>query len=132
LHGCGTRHGFPRHDVYGLAWLAALALSLSCSLLSGTRGRVAPSQKTEIESIIKDYLLKNPEILRDAINVLEAREKAAETKARQEVVSDASGLLYSGANQAVIGNPNGESPWSNSSIITAATANVRWAILRGS
>ena len=109
LHGCGTRHGFSRHDVYGLAWLAALALGLFALALSPARTEgFAPSQKTEIESIIKDYLLKNPEILRDAINVLEAREKAAESKARQEVVSDSSGLLYSGANQAVIGNPNGK------------------------
>jgi protein-disulfide isomerase len=109
LHGCGTRHGFSRHDVYSLAWLAALALGLFVLAFSPARAEgFSPGQKTEIESIIKDYLLKNPEILRDAIIVLEAREKAAETKARQEVVSDSSGLLYSGANQAVIGNPNGK------------------------
>ena len=41
-------------------------------------------QKAEIEAIIKDYLLQKPEILREAIDVLEAREKAAETKAREE------------------------------------------------
>ena len=82
---------------------------LSCWLVlrCGPTG-FQPGQKAEIESIIKDYLLQKPEVLREAIGVLEAREKAAETKARQDIVADPSGLLFSGANQAVIGNPDGK------------------------
>ncbi len=50
LYGCGTRHGFPRHDVYGLAWLAALALGLFVLAFSPARAEgFAPGQKTEIE-----------------------------------------------------------------------------------
>lgn len=67
-----------------------------------------PAQKAEIEAIIKDYLLQKPEILREAITILDARDKAAEAKARETVTSDPSGVLYSGANQAVIGNPDGK------------------------
>jgi protein-disulfide isomerase len=109
LHGCRFRHAFYRHDFMRLACLAAVALGLIAPELSPARAEgFSPGQKAEIEAIIKDYLVQNPEILREAIGVLEAREKAAETKARQEIVSDSSGLLYSGANQAVIGNPNGK------------------------
>ena len=105
------RQAFHRLDGYGLASLAlGLSCSLSLPLSSPARAErgFSPGQKAEIEAIIKDYLLQKPEILREAIGVLEAREKAAETKARQEIVGDPSGVLFSGAKQAVIGNPNGK------------------------
>jgi protein-disulfide isomerase len=109
LRGSRVRQGGYRQDGYGLAWLAVLALGLYALAFFPARAEeFSPGQKAEIESIIKDYLLQKPEILREAIGVLDAREKAAETKARQDVVSDPSGLLFSGANQAVIGNPNGK------------------------
>ncbi len=39
-------------------------------------------QKSEIESIVKAYILKNPEIIQQAIDALNNREKAAEAAAR--------------------------------------------------
>jgi protein-disulfide isomerase len=65
-------------------------------------------QKAEIEAIVKSYLLREPDVLRDAANVLDERAKIAEAKAREKVVGDPSGTLYSGTNQAVIGNPLGK------------------------
>jgi protein-disulfide isomerase len=67
-----------------------------------------PAQKTEIETIFKDYLLKNPEILREAIGELEKREKAAEAEARNKVVGDPQSPLYTSTHQAIIGNPDGK------------------------
>lgn len=67
----------------------------------------SPAQKAEIESIVKSYLVKNPEILRDAAAELDAREKLAATKARQQIVGDPASPLFDVANQAVIGNPGG-------------------------
>jgi protein-disulfide isomerase len=67
-----------------------------------------PAQKTEIETILKNYLLSNPEVLRDAIAELEKHEKAAESAARSKVLSDPASPLYASAHQAIIGNPNGK------------------------
>ena len=89
-----------------LAVLALGVVALACTPVRADG--FSAGQKAEIESIIKDYLMQKPEVLREAIGVLEAREKAAETKARQDIVADPSGLLFSGANQAVIGNPGGK------------------------
>jgi protein-disulfide isomerase len=89
---------------------ALRAISLAFGLLAFAPARatdISPTQKAEIQAIIKDYLMENPEILRDAINVLETREKTAEAEERGKLVSDTSGPLYSSPNQAVIGNPNG-------------------------
>ncbi|MGH6813158.1 MAG: DsbA family protein [Methylocella sp.] len=109
LHFGRSCHGVYRHGGHRGAGLAALALGFLVLAFSPARAEgFSAGQKAEIEAIIKDYLLQKPEILRDAIGVLEAREKAAETKAREKVVSDPSGALFSAANQAVIGNPEGK------------------------
>jgi protein-disulfide isomerase len=65
------------------------------------------AQKAEIESVMKSYLLKNPEILRDAAAALEEREKQADAKARLQIIGDPASPLFDVANQAVIGNPKG-------------------------
>jgi protein-disulfide isomerase len=109
LHFGRFRHGVYRHGGYRGAGLAALALAfLALAFSPACAESFSSGQKAEIEAIIKDYLLQEPEILREAIGVLEMREKAAEAKAREKVVSDPSGALFSAANQAVIGNPEGK------------------------
>jgi len=109
LHfGC-FRHDVCRHGGYRWPGLAAPALAfLALAFAPACAENFSSGQKAEIEAIIKDYLLQKPEILREAIGVLEVREKAAEAKAREKVVSDPSGALFSAANQAVIGDPGGK------------------------
>ncbi len=105
-HSC---RGVCRRGGLRVAGPAALALGFVAIAFSPARAESFSSdQKAEIEAIIKDYLLQKPEILREAIDVLEAREKAAEAKAREKVVSDPSSTLFSPANQAVIGDPAGK------------------------
>ena len=84
--------------------LAAFAL---LAIAPARADEFSAAQKTEIESIIKSYLLKNPEIFRDTAAALEEREKQAETAARQQIIGDPANPLFNGANQAVIGNPIG-------------------------
>jgi protein-disulfide isomerase len=66
------------------------------------------SQKSEIETIIKNYIIKNPEIVRDAITELEGREKAAENEARDKIIADMQGPLYASPHEAIVGNPDGK------------------------
>ncbi|WP_395665579.1 DsbA family protein [Methylocella sp.] len=86
--------------------------ALAClSLVAGAPARAAefsPAQKSEIESIVKSYLVQNPDVLREAAAALEARERHEEAKLRQSVIGDPASPLFSGANQAVIGNPDGK------------------------
>jgi protein-disulfide isomerase len=84
--------------------LAAFAL---IALAPARADEFSAAQKAEIESILKSYLLKNPEILRDTAAALEEREKQAETAARQQIIADPASPLFDVSNQAVIGNPNG-------------------------
>ncbi len=84
---------------------AAAAFLVSTPLVAE---EFSPSQKSEIETIIKNYILKNPEILRDAIDELESREKAAEADARSKILSNSEGPLYTSPHEAVVGNPHGK------------------------
>jgi protein-disulfide isomerase len=103
------RHGVYRQGGSRGAGLAGLTLTFLALAFSPARAEsFSAGQKAEIETIIKDYLLQKPEILREAMGVLEAREAAAEAKAREKVVSDSSGALFAAANQAVIGDPRGK------------------------
>ncbi|MGH6849380.1 MAG: DsbA family protein [Methylocella sp.] len=109
LHFGRVRHGVCRHGGYRGAGLAALVLGLFAFAFSPARAEsFSAGQKAEIEAIIKNYLLQKPEVLREAIGVLDAREKAAEAKAREKAVSDPSSTLFSPVNQAVIGDPKGK------------------------
>src|SRR5690349_1889424 len=103
LHFGRFCRGVYRHAGYRGAGLAALALAFLALPFAPARAEgFSAGQKAEIEAIIKDYLLQKPEILREAIGILEAREKAAEAKAREKVISDPSSALFSPVDQAVI------------------------------
>jgi protein-disulfide isomerase len=89
-------------------------LPLVCLALSIVTGRPAAAaefstaQKSEIEKIVRDYLVNNPELLRDAQAELERRQKDEEAQSRKKIVSEQSGALFSSNYQATIGNPNGK------------------------
>lgn len=87
--------------------LAASTLLLLTAPLPAT-AQMTPAQRGEVEAVIKDYLLNNPEILRDAFVELERRQKAEEEQARIKAISELSGLIFNAPKQAVFGNPNGK------------------------
>jgi protein-disulfide isomerase len=87
--------------------LAASTLLLLAAPLP-VSAQMTPAQRGEVEAVVKDYLLKNPEILRDAFVELERRQKAEEEQARVKAITELSGLIFNAPKQAVIGNPNGK------------------------
>ncbi|MCX2722496.1 DsbA family protein [Roseibium salinum] len=87
-----------------LRLLSACALALSLFSVPASAQDV---DRSEIEKIVREYLLENPEVIADALSELERREKAAEEAARLEVLSDSSGILFDSSRQAVLGNPEG-------------------------
>ncbi len=86
--------------------LFILVLALAGTLPA--HAEMSPAQKAEIRALIKDYLLENPEIIRDAINELDNRQKAAEVAARQQFLSKNAGPLLNSSFQGVVGNPKGK------------------------
>jgi protein-disulfide isomerase len=106
LFGC-LLHWGVRRSACRKAWLlpfALIALSSSPAFAEG----FSVDQKAEIQAIIKDYLLQKPEILREAMGVLQAREAAALAKEREKLVTGSGKELFRPASQAVVGAPSGK------------------------
>ena len=61
--------------------------------------------KPEIEKIVRDYLLANPEILREMQTALEAKEKEEQRVAHLQVIQDAKADIFTAAYDGVVGNP---------------------------
>ena len=64
-------------------------------------------QRKEMESIIKDYLLANPELLREMSQILEQKEKLAESEQRKGAMVSNAKQIFRDKTDFVAGNPNG-------------------------
>ncbi|TJW73339.1 MAG: DsbA family protein, partial [Mesorhizobium sp.] len=53
--------------------------------------------RAEVEGIIRDYLLKNPEVLLEAQEALEAKQKEAQRVASLSVIKDAKDQIFNSA-----------------------------------
>jgi protein-disulfide isomerase len=87
--------------------LAAAAVIVAAAGTAHAETITAP-QRGEIEKIIHDYLLKNPEVLQEAISELERRQAQADAEKHSVAVKDNSALIFSSPRQVVLGNPQGD------------------------
>jgi protein-disulfide isomerase len=83
-------------------------LAPRASAQDGPQSTISDAQRTEIEAIIRRYLLANPEIIRDAINELQRKEDEAERVAQTQTIIDNSERLFSAPIDVAIGNPDGD------------------------
>lgn len=101
-----------RSSAFGRIRVLLVALGLLAWLgtpvaLAGSHG-FSPEQTDTIRQIVRDYLVKNPEIILEAIEALKARDQAnAETRARQVLATRRAELLDD-PGSPVAGNPNGD------------------------
>uniref|UniRef100_UPI003BAAEEC5 DsbA family protein n=1 Tax=Stappia sp. TaxID=1870903 RepID=UPI003BAAEEC5 len=94
-----------------LSGLAAAALGLA--LLAGSAGmpaqaETAPLAKSDVETIVRDYLLEHPEVIREALEELERRDMAKADEARAQTLSSVSDILFNSTRQVELGNPDGD------------------------
>lgn len=91
---------------------ATLALGLAAGLLLGAAHTPASalddSQRKEFESVIRDYLVNNPEVIQEAIMVLQQRQAAAAAKQREAAVAELKPRIYDTTRGVVVGNPQGD------------------------
>jgi len=64
--------------------------------------------KPQIEGIVREYLLANPEILLEVQSALEEKMKAQQAAASQQVITDAADQIFHQASDGFIGNPDGD------------------------
>jgi len=69
---------------------------------------LAENQVAAIRDLIRDHLLTNPEIIRDAIGELQRKEQEAEVAAQAGIIDEEKNLLFASSRQVVLGNPDGD------------------------
>jgi protein-disulfide isomerase len=90
------------------AFLRIAAAALAVAFLSvPSRAAMDSVQKQEIETVIHDYLLANPEVLEQAFKELQGRREKEEAAKRAEAVAKSGELIFNSPHQMVLGNPDG-------------------------
>jgi protein-disulfide isomerase len=67
-----------------------------------------PSQRDEIGTIVREYLLKNPEVLIEVSRELDKRQQEAENRQREQAVTAHAAELFHSEEDLVAGNPKGD------------------------
>lgn len=71
-------------------------------------GTFSAEQRTAIESIVKDYLIKNPEILLEVQSALELKVAQQEAEKTKTLVAEHAKEIYHAPTSPVAGNPKGD------------------------
>jgi len=84
------------------------AAALVMLALPVTAQEFSAPQKSEIERIIKDYIVSHPEVLQEAIAELDKRQAAADLEKAKTAVADNAETLFNSNRHVVLGNPKGD------------------------
>jgi protein-disulfide isomerase len=84
---------------------AAIALAGATSAAAQT---FSEPQRGEIQKIIRDYLLKNPEVLQEAMAELEKKQALVESEKARSAIKNHSEVLFNSPRQVTLGNPQGD------------------------
>ena len=66
------------------------------------------AQKSALNEMIKEYLLKNPEVVQEALIELDRRQKEGEQSARLRITQDKTSPLFTAKHNVSFGNPAGD------------------------
>lgn len=78
---------------------------LPSPLLAAEPPEFSPAERSELEKIIREYILANPEIIPEAVAELQRRERLAEEIAVRKAVADNQQRIFNDGISVVIGNP---------------------------
>jgi protein-disulfide isomerase len=92
-----------------LAGAAALCACLMLPAIAPTfAAEFSPAQKSELESIIRDYIVSHPEVLQEAIAELDKRQAVADVEKAKAAVAANAETIFNSSRQVVLGNPKGD------------------------
>jgi protein-disulfide isomerase len=78
------------------------------SAIAGESGSFSADQKQQIEKIIKDYLVANPEIIIEIQSALEAKMEKEQAEKLKLAIAQNAKEIYRHPNAAIAGNPDGD------------------------
>lgn len=90
--------------------LLVLGLGLAAAPALAQQGPApfTDAQRQAIEAIVKDYLIKNPEVLQEAIAEGEKRQLETQRLAQAAALKESKDALHNSPHDVLAGNPNGD------------------------
>ena len=83
-------------------------LIMLAAVVPAAAGELTDSQKDELSAFIREYLMKNPEVLRDALQELDRRQAQADNAARKSALTaKAAAVFQSGGSDGPVGQDCG-------------------------
>jgi protein-disulfide isomerase len=103
----------PALALAGLVATAAPTRAQAPTTTPAAPGTAAPAAMTDvqrqaIETVVREYLLKNPEVLQEAMAELEKRQQEAQKVAQASALKETRDILHNSPHGFVAGNPNGD------------------------
>ncbi len=96
-----------RKTVFGLMTGAAIAAFTATTPAAAQQG-LSPEQRTAIEALVKDVLLKNPEIIQEALVELERRQQQAQVDSQKQILVTERAAIFDAPKSAIAGNAQGD------------------------
>jgi protein-disulfide isomerase len=110
-----ARHPLRFATLIAATLLPPLAFAQTAAAQTSTEPATTPvaqtfsvDQRHDIESIVKDYLVSHPEVVQEALDALDKRQKQAEADKAKATIKDNNATIFNSAHQVVLGNPQGK------------------------
>ena len=94
-------------NLIAIAWAAAFMIAVVSPGAFG-QGLTAPAQKLDIEKIVRDYLLNNPEIVVEAIGEYKRRQAHVKQQATRQLIVSRRDEIERDPGSPAGGNPKGD------------------------
>lgn len=104
------RLNFPRRlRSAAMAALGALALAVATVAhpSSAPAQTLTGEERAAIEDVVRNYILENPEIIVQALDILQQREEMAAAERQRQVIAERADQVFDGGSP-FIGNPDGD------------------------
>lgn len=87
---------------------ALLALGVCAAPLAASAQSFTDTQRGDIETIVRNYLIAHPEVLEEAMNELSKRQAAAEAEKHEQSVAKNSDTIFNSPRGVMLGNKDGD------------------------
>jgi protein-disulfide isomerase len=87
---------------------ALLALALGVAPQAATAQSFSDVQRSDIEKIVREYIIAHPEVLEEAMNELSKRQAAAEAEKHQATIAKNAEMIFNSPRGVTIGNKEGD------------------------
>src|ERR671927_1686231 len=87
---------------------ALFALALGVAPQAATAQSFSDVQRSDIEKIVREYIIAHPEVLEEAMNELSKRQAAAEAEKHQATIAKNADTIFNSPRGVTIGNKDGD------------------------